>query len=511
MKENIKKILDDVYAVDNGLKKYEAELIEMIEKLLASKPAIKFNKSFQSKLRAELLEKFSQNNNKKINFNYMNNKLFYAFGALALVLLLIIPSLSPEGSFNKSAKTAKVNFDLQVKRVNKNAFGPLVAQNTATAGSETAYAIGRGGGGGGGVAAAGDMATQGDSKLIYPQPIEYKYVYAGEEFSLDNAQMEVLKKIKGSGSQNEIAQFLQNVNFDNISLESLDDPKLRNFTIYEDKEFGYSIYVDLYEGMISINETWERWPIYNYNTYLEPLKIENIPGDDQLIAMANQFLNDYGISTDIYGEPRVDNSWREIYTRTEDKSMAYVPDVMTVVYPLIIDGRESYEEWGGAMGLRVSINVRYNKVNNMWNLNNQKYQSSIYDMETDVNKILDLASRGGNYYYYYQDPNAQTVEITLGTPRLGYMQTWQYADNVSNELLVPALIFPVTNIPTGAEYFYRENVVIPLAKEIINQRMQGGDLPVQIMEDQTVATDEGVATEEVIVDLPAVKLEEPAN
>src|SRR3989339_627245 len=505
MTENIKIFLDDLYAVDSSFKKHERELIDIIEKLLSSKPDIKFNKSFQSRLRAELLEKLAQKENKKINFNYMNNKLFYAFGALALFLLLIIPSLSPESSF-KNTKTAKVNFDLQVNKVSKNAFGPLVAQNAATAGSEVSYAVGRGGGGGG-VAAAGDMAVEADSKLIYPQPVEYKYVYAGEEFSLDNAQMEVLKKIKGSGSQNEMAQFLQNVNFDNISLQSLDDPKLRNFTIYEDKDFGYSIYVDLYEGMISINETWERWPIYNYNTYLEPMKIENIPGDEQLIGMANKFLNDYGISTASYGEPRVDNSWREIYMRTEDKSMVYVPDVMTIVYPLIINGQEIYEEWGGTMGLRVSINVRYNKVSNMWNLSNQKYQSSIYDMETDVNKILDLASRGGNYYYYYQDPSAKTVEITLGTPRLGYMQTWQYTDNVSHELLVPALIFPVTNIPTDAEYFYRESVVIPLAKEIIDQRMQGGDLPVQIMEDQTVSSEETPPAEPV-VDLPAVKLEE---
>ena len=469
MKEDIKNILEDLYTVDDSLRKYESQLIDLIDKLLKSKPNIKFDKNFQIKLRQELLEKFSENNNKQTNFNIMN-KLLYVFGSLALILLILIPSLSK----NERVKTAQVDFSLQVQRLDKQAFGPLLAQNTGN--QEVVVGAGFGGGGGGmNTTASVDMK-------IAPQPMVFKYVYKGDDFSIDSDQMPVLKKIKGLDSQKDVAKVLQNLNFDNINLNSLDNLRIRNFTIYEDKNFGYSVNVDLYEGMISINENWEKWPM-SMGYSLEAIKMEDVPSDEQLINMANKFLQEHNISVDKYGAPQVDNSWKENYLRFVNKADFVIPDMATVIYPLLIDGKSAYEEWGTVQGLRVAINLRYKRVSSMWNLSSQKYQSSLYDMETDVSRILELASRGGNYYYPEQS-GVKVVEIELDTPYLAYMQTWQYSNNVSNELLVPALVFPIVELPSEAEYFYKQNVVIPLAKDILDQRMGEQEfIPVDIMEE----------------------------
>lgn len=464
MDKNIKKILDDLYAIDSDLKKHEKELIDIIKKLIASKPNIKFDENFKIKLRAELLEKFSQIDNKKINFNFMN-KLTYAFGALVVLLLVLVPTFFKKPTQTANNKlTTNINFGLEMDQLGRNAFGKL-ASNDAIAPENTAVPAGMGGGGG----IASSMPV--DAKMIMPyEPVVYKYVYEGDDFSVEGDQMAVLKKIKGLGSQADAAKILQNLNFDNINLSSLNNTKLRNFTIYEDKDYGYSANVDLYEGMISINEHWERWPIYR-----EPIRdsigINDVPSDDKLISMANKFLQDRNVSTEGYGDPVVDNSWRQNYLRFENKADFMIPDVATVIYPSIIDGKEVYEEWGNVQGLRVSINLRYNKVNGMWNLTSNKYQSSLYDMETDVEKILDLASKGGYYYSMPEQTDAKVVEIKLGTPHIVYMQTWQFADNISSQILVPALAFPITNIPDEAEYYYRENILVPLAKDIITQRM----------------------------------------
>jgi len=465
MDKEVKKILEDIYAIDDSLKRHEKELIVTINKLIASRPSVEFDENFRSKLRVELLEKFSQKKDRKFNFNYMN-KLYYVFGALVLVLIIMVPTLFKQGAAPSNKLAANIEFALEVDKVGKGAFGSLRDSSANVPQGEVA-AIGLGGGGGGAVT---------DSKMISTmpyQPINYKYVYQGEEFSVDGNQMAVLKKVKGLASQDQAARILQSLKFDNINLASFNNSQLRNFTIYEDKDFGYSIYVDLYDGIISINEYWERWPmsqVANSEEAGRPIQLSDIPADDKLIAMANKFLEDKNISREGYGEPIVDNSWRQAYLKVDDQDNYPIPEIVNIVYPSVIDGKAVYEEWGNVQGLRVAINLRYDRVVNVWNLSSNKYQSSLYDMETDVNKILELASRGGSYYPI--EGGSKTIEVTIGTPHIAYVQIWHYENNMSNQLLVPALVFPVLNIPDEAEYFYRENVIIPLAKDIVSQRLE---------------------------------------
>lgn len=466
MDKNIKKILEDLYSLDQSLKKHENELLRLIEELIASKPKIKFDENFKKELYLELLGKLSQLENKKNNFNFMK-KLNYAFGALGVLLLILIPTLlkNKQPIANNINVNTPSDFKVQIAKLDRNAFGPLLANNIDPQREAVA-----GFGGGGGVAIDNPKMAAG-SDMIWPAPMAYKYVYVGEDFSVDGLDMAVLKKINGLAAQSEGAQILQNLNFDNINLQSLDNAKLRNFTVYEDKDFGYSVNVDFYEGMISINENWERWP-NNIELLERAMKIDDMPADDKLIAMSDKFLQDRNINVTTYGKPLVDNAWRYNYEKYADSGEFMVPDIATVIYPLLIDGQEVYEEGGEIQGLRVSINLRHQRVSGLWNLTSQNYQSSVYDMETDVAKILELASKGGAYYPFPEDGNTELIEVKIGTPHVAYTQIWSFENNVNSQLLVPALVFPVTEIPAQAQYFYKKNVVIPLAKDILGQRME---------------------------------------
>lgn len=463
MDSNIKQILEDLYAVDSSLKKHEAELIDIINKLIASKPRIKFDENFQNQLRAELLEKFNKLDNKQPKFNFMN-KLYYVTGALAvLVLLVVTPGLMDK----KTSAPASIKFSPQIQKLSQRAFGSLSNPNENYSESISAapQAIGMGGGGGGVATADGKMM-----EIMPYEPIVYKYVYEGEDFTVDGSQMDVLKRVRGAVSQMDAKNIMQSLNFDNLDLSSFGNLLVRNISLSEDKNFGYYVFLDFYEGMISINENWEKWPTPESN-----IGINDIPSDDVLIGVANKFLKEHNISLDVYGEPQVDNSWRQYYAMAENKSDFFIPYMTTVVYPLVVDDKIVYDEGGSVYGLRVSINLIHKRVSNVWNLASQNYQSSVYEMETDVDRLLELASRGGAYYYGWEDPNAKVVEIKIGKPYIAYAQVWHYENNASSELLIPALVFPVTNIPDEVQYFYKENVVIPLAKEIIDQRINVND------------------------------------
>lgn len=63
------------------------------------------------------------------------------------------------------------------------------------------------------------------------------------------------------------------------------------------------------------------------------------------------------------------------------------------------------------------------------------------------------------------------VAVEVGAPKRVLMHTYNYKEGESQELFVPALMFPVTSTPTANEYYPKE-IVIPLVPELLNQ--EGG-------------------------------------
>ncbi|PLX24801.1 hypothetical protein C0580_03985 [Candidatus Parcubacteria bacterium] len=470
MNENIKNILEDIYSIDDSLRKHEKDLIKIIKTLLAAKPKAKYDEAFRQELRAELLEKFAELEEKqskgflKINFKLMN-KLPYAIGGLILGMLVLLPFVSKDNilpggkqiNIGLESEIAKLSSNNAFGKINSDSDASLAARNAAT--EETVAGFGGG----------GSMTAYEKSMIssVMPAPMQYSYIYEGEDISLDDELLPVLKKVKGTEAQKSLAKILQNADFENIQMTSFSNSHLRNFQISEEEEYGYTLYVDLHEGMMSIMENWEMWPQPEVMQTLSP---NQVPDDQTLLNIANKFLQEKKIDTSQYGQPHIDDNWRMYYDQRLAEGLDYyVPESIGVIYPQMVDGQMVYDEWGNPHGMNVTVNIRYNRVSSVHNISTQKYQSSDYDMETDVNKIIKLAEQGGSYTYY-QDENAQNFEIKLGTPTYSYVQIWQHDGRTSNQLFVPALIFPVTEKPDN-EYFFKENVVVPLAKDMVEQRL----------------------------------------
>lgn len=95
MDKRVKEILEDLYAIDESLRRYQNKLEKLIEKLLMARPDVEINEAFKVKLRAELLSRAAEIKAKKALFwNFFNFQKFSYAHALSLFLLcalLIIP------------------------------------------------------------------------------------------------------------------------------------------------------------------------------------------------------------------------------------------------------------------------------------------------------------------------------------------------------------------------------------------------------------------------------------
>jgi len=487
MDKKIKIILEDLYAIDESFKENEKELIEIINKLLVSRPDTKFDKKFARKLRVELLQK---NKNEAINnlFYEITNmftmkKISYAGAGIAVIALAIIIW---QGGLLTPNET-KFAFAPEITKVGKNAFGNLsnvqaqsnevlgkgagsaatapTALNDSVAAKEDKARSQSSGGGG----AASESMIIG---MPNPYSVNYKFIYQGDELNQDKSTIEVLKRVKGDEAAKSLARQIGNLNFGNLNLGSFSDLRLQNINFTEDRDYGYMININPQEGMISIYQNWQTWPqpadqCAGDQACYEKLQIkkEDVPADEVLIKIADKFVKERGIDMNYYNSPVVDQSWKQY-------NAEYANDIISVIYPLLINGEKVYEESGQLYGLYVGVNIRENKVASIWNYTSQDYLSSEYEAETDFSRIVKFAEQGGRYRRYWNVEGEEEKEIKLGTPEIFYVKIWQYANNENNELLVPAMIFPIIDRPEG---FYMQNVIVPLSKEILDEAERQGD------------------------------------
>lgn len=532
MKKQIDEILKDLYLIDAGFMNHEQELRKIIANLLESKPDTKFDKKFALKLRSQLLNNNILSKREEFSFatniiNYMK-KTYLVAGLVVVLILLIIPVLYYAGQKSNQAAVNKKNVatGINVKKIASRAFGSLASNNQqspvndsmvaesspsesdgAEIGSNfSAPSIARSQSGGGGdmaigLGGGGGGVAVGEKMMFAPEMYSYRFVYKGEDFELTEKEMEVLKRVKGFATNNELVSMVQGMSLGSIDLGSFNNAKLQNITVSEDRDFGYSVYVDFIEGMINVNENWLKWrqPMQDcrddqcFQSFR--IKESDIPADEEIVRIADDFLRKYGIPTDIYGQGKVDNNWRYYYNQMENKADYYLPEMMTVVYPLLIDGKVVYDEGGMESGLRVSVNIRQKLVSNAYGLSSRQYESSMYETETNFKNILVFAERGGwnRRYNYYMPEESKTLDIEIGTPEITYVNMWRYNGMESNEIIVPALVFPVLNVPDGA-WVYEKNIVVPLAVDLLNEARDQYPYPYPIL----MKGEEGVVTSETV-------------
>ena len=500
----IEDILRELLQQKPELRGREMQLRELLASLMAARDETTPDPSFAKNLRADLAaqaKNFERNYETKPSLIFFSMKNFsYVLGAIVLVAIGAVGATI----FSKQQLSLVLGSDVEVNRVGAEAFGDL-----ALAVSTDTTALGRGAGGsgaersqsGGGSAAAVPSAMLTADKsmaspLIYPEGggggmpffYNYKFVYKGEPITLPGEQSDVYRRVKGFPGGAEISSTLRGLNFGVVNLGSFDNLQLQSFSLLEDRDFGYAVYVDMQQGSISVSENWQKWQTpdrlcqddvcFQQNR----LDIGDIPPDAEVIAIAQAFLSAHNIPTDNYGTPVVQNYWRHDYELAADQSIMYIPDVVTVVYPLRINGQDIFDESGNPTGLGVNVNVRVKRVSGLWELTSQRYDASAYQNETDTSRILEIAGRGGFRNYYYEDPSGATAEVELGTPTLSYVKVWMYDEPsaLGYELLVPSLIFPIVKQPENG-YLYRTSVIVPLTKEVLDSDQDfGGPIPMPL-------------------------------
>lgn len=543
MNKEIEKILEDVYLIDPELKKYEEDLKKIITEIIEKKPDTQFDEAFKEELKIKLLSRAEELiAEKKLKVNWFSgiflvkNFSYAVFGA-GLVIFILAPVLFLISYQNqilqvipKDEEVAQKQtiFTAGIHQAKNEAFGKLsssaspalsTSETAADSRNRTPMAVGMGGGGGvasaSGASTVSDDSSDASSKMMMPynpEKINYQYIYEGQEFSLKESELPVFKKIKDNNGGRRLAGVLSGLDFGFIDLSRFDNLMVNNLSLTEDKEFGYMLSVNLDENSVSISQNWMKWPnVYN-NCQTEEcfaknrLQPNDVPADDQVIAIAKEFLIGLGINMEYYGPAFVQDAWRVEYSRAEDKSNAWVPDSLNVTFPLVINEQTVYDMSGERSGLSVSVDIRNMKVSGAYDITGNSYESSAYEAITDTDRILESVKNGGYQNYLgstvYDDPD-KTVEIRLDSPTIELVRYFNYNSEkgASEELFVPALIFPVKSVSDETVYFYRKSVIVPLAKQIFEEDGDSRILPVPMPFSTTGA--EGVSSGDAVIEAPA--------
>lgn len=512
----IKEILEDIYLIDSDLRKNEKELIKIIEELIKAKPEAVFDKDFSLQLRQEVLHRIEAIEEKKtktfnlINFNFMKKQLFIGGGVLAVLIVAVVFFNLNQNSSVVNLSSDSLNFKTKITRINNQAFDLNLASDTfgVSAKSEGEKNIAAPAGLGGG----GSYVT-GEARMIAPDYFSYNYVYVGDDFDIPTLG-DVYKQIASQGSGKAMAAKF-NLDLGLLDLRKFKNTTLTNFSISEEREFGYQIYFNFVDNIVSIYENWNEWPNPTKDCQDEAcfasfnLKIDDVPSDDKIIAMAQQGIKEYGIDVSMYGEPRVNQNWRRSYDMAEDKTQIYIPDTISVIYPLNINGQEVTDDYGYGVGLSVGVNVRYNKVSSISNIALTDFEASAYPLEQDKDRVIKFAEQGGLYNRYYINEESKKVEVQLGAPKIGLITNWKYDPETGRgeNYYIPALIFPVVN-EVDQDYYSRQSVSIPLLPELLDEADKANDEPIapmplmRKMEGGTASSEEPMIEEEVA---PAVE------
>ncbi|MBP7114675.1 MAG: hypothetical protein KBA40_04435 [Candidatus Peribacteraceae bacterium] len=487
MKTSLKTFLADLYEIDPSLQTHEAELIPLVEKLLASDPAQEPDTEFVKRLRMQLKERAADlSTPQSAGFQKW---LFALGGAVTAAVILPVAFIAmnqydrPVTSMTESDGSAL--FSYSISEEGKNAFGSL--SDIAGEGTMTRNQSG----GGGGNPPVPSMAPEvmsdtamgigggTDAKMIAPYPMtKYNYVYAGTLPELTST-VSVYKR-NTSRKNVSFSAIGSSLNLGNIDLTSFDGMSLENVSFAQNKQYGYQLNVNLRDSSVSIDAQWDMWPMSKCQTeacfQAERVKLTDIPSDDQLIAIAKDFVADHKIDVSHYGEPEVDMLWKRDYDRAPSKADAWIPDQIRVIYPLVIDGNEVSDQGGQPFGISVSVHVKTRRVMNVYGIMSRDYSKSDYAGVSDAKQVTDYLANLDNYAWMPESDmkDVKTATITLGEPVMGYSVYYTYKDNVNQELLIPVLTFPVTNVEGGDPYFYRSTVMVPLAADMLKDQMNGG-------------------------------------
>lgn len=478
MKHTVHSLVEELLELEPSLRGRREEVARVVQELLDSRMGTRWRPAFQQELLAVLRMQMGVAGKEAPHSSFffpifrMDSRFFFAGGGAVLGALLVFLTLGePWAPAPGSPQPKELALEETVTPVAPHAFGSLAAKDAGGAGAGDAEMRMQAGGGGGGVAMESMMVPPGE----YTQT---RYVFEGD-IPLPEGDLQVYRRIRPDANV-PAGDALRGFASGMLDWSSFGPLRLQNVNVTEQGNDAYSFFVDYLEGSLSVNrmfapESRPEFQCKDPECYERVrLRESDMLSDEEVIRIARAFIDASGIDASAYGEPVVPDDWRQWLKQSPDKTSFYFPEQVNVVFPLLLDGKPVYEEYGNPFGLTVGVDVRTKSAASLYNHFVQRYEQSAYAPVTDASRVRDLIDRGG--MYMWRDPSAKLVDAKLGAPQEALMRMVQWdPDYTKNkELYVPALVFPVESWPEGT-YDYRKYIVVPLADELLN--MQDGGMP----------------------------------
>lgn len=467
----LRALLEELYSIDPSMRTHEDIIRKILVEFLASTPAVTIDSTFVARLRNELEEHAKTLTNSRAYtthpfWNFLSSHSL-SIGSALLVMLLILPF-----AYNKFSSDRSISpfFTPGIVNLEKNAFGTLTAGTSSRGTPPERSALDMGGGSN---MESTPPIMQKNSAHIMPYPIppdqaiRYQFTYTGEPITIEASELPVYRTQKNTNSGKIFFDLVRSASIGSFTFDKLQNAFVHNVTISEDRPRGYTLYLDLENQSLTMNMNWSSWPhlmrLQESSDKTPPLSLS----DSEIISIIEVFAQEYNIDLSYYGTPRIMH--QEPMGYAEEKMLAYVPEEVSVIYPIKIEGQTIIDEGGNETGLYVNVNLRERAVSSIGALQAPSYESTAYAVEQNQETILEALRRKQGAYGAEDTNTERTVVVTLGTPSRSLMRTWHYdaLTYTSREIFVPVLVFPVTEVSDSSAY-YQKQIIIPIVKDLLS-------------------------------------------
>lgn len=423
---SIEEILAELYAIDSGFKRHEADLRLLVKRLRLSKPDFSIDDAFVRRLRSDILHGGKPKPAGFLVRSYfiqITKNLFRssALGtAVALVLLVPLAYAAQayrqnhSGSYQVDNASVSLGQRQEISYKPQNAFGTVALTVVSTTSPVTSTPLLK-------VSSviADATSTTATSMATSTKP---SFLFVGTSPTLNNNGLtaNVIETDTSSGARSDLLSHIQNLGFELADMTSITNTNnsVGTLEVQESKPFGYIVSMDLNKMTMTISKNTSVWPDE------ADLPITSDINATDTITTAFNFLKTHNIDTSNYGKAI-------LLSENTASSTA------TVLLPLIIKQQNVYNADGSPYGMIVSVDQKLEKVIGVTNISLQKYTASPYPIETNFANILKII----NATTTVATSTATSTLPRLETPKAGLIR---YITS-GNEFFVPGLVFPVAS------------------------------------------------------------------
>lgn len=449
MESIVKDLLEELYIIEPNLRKQEKHLSRIVTLMVKNIPKSEMDIAFKKVLKTQILSRIHSKKNKYYTL-YLP-----ILSGLSLCGVLLFVGINISSSILTPEKM--ISFAPSIEQVEPNAFGNSIK---TTWGQQMEYMP----------KSWSQMMRvwkmMGDTQMLAVNtPVQYEYSYTGK-LDIPSGKLIVYKRNSVWFAAADTSGFIRHLRLDGLDTRAFQNAGISNINISEDHEFGYNIGIDFTQGTVNFNQNYLKWPQATCDTNgcieLAKLTEKDIPSDESLIRMTDEFISKYSIDRELYGNPVVNSEWRTDYMKQQkEESELYIPETFTVTYPIKINNQYIYEEFGGYKWLVLTIDIRNHTVSSVTGLEKYNLVASEYPT-SDKSKIQKMIQSGGRNIIEITGSTIVT-KITLLAPTLWYVRIYgEWKDGVSNDFLVPAYIFQVHDKP--ADSYILDTVIVPLVE-----------------------------------------------